>query len=213
MRWATTTRAALHPWTGSARAVWSGRSLAQAPTNAGVERPSSASRRLAGAVTSSPLSWLMAAVRALTARCARHPSQHGPGGGLGVDRIGLTPLASGPPVGPVDLHHGHALVQEHPGEPGAVAAGAFHPDRPELAVPAKPAQQLPVATAGSRELAVAEQPSLLVDDGSVVGATVGVDPADDNTGALGHPGVAFPLDDRAGQARTGRAGGHTSDGA
>jgi hypothetical protein len=82
-----------------------------------------------------------------------------------------------------------------------------------LAVPAKPAQQLPIATAGSRELAVAEQPSLLVDDGSVVGATVGVDPADDNTGALGHPGVAFPLDDRAGQARTGRAGGHTSDGA
>ena len=36
-------------------------------TNVGVERPSSASRRLAGAVTSSPLSWLMAAVRALTA--------------------------------------------------------------------------------------------------------------------------------------------------
>jgi hypothetical protein len=39
----------------------------KAPTNTGVERPSSASRRLAGAVTSSPLSWLMAAVRALTA--------------------------------------------------------------------------------------------------------------------------------------------------
>jgi hypothetical protein len=37
-----------------------------------------------------------------------------------------------------------------------------------------------------------------------MGATVGVDPADDNPGWLGHAGVAFLLDDRAGQARTGR---------
>jgi hypothetical protein len=77
----------------------------------------------------------------------------------------------------------------------------------------EPAQQLLVAAAVSGELAVAEQATLLVDDGGVVGATVGVDAADDNPGALGHPGVAFPLEDRAGQARTGRAGGHTSDGA
>jgi hypothetical protein len=56
MRWATTTSAALVAWTGSARAVWSGRSRAQAATNAEVERPSSASRRLAGAVTSNALS-------------------------------------------------------------------------------------------------------------------------------------------------------------
>jgi hypothetical protein len=44
-----------------------------AATNAAVERPSSASRSDAGAVTSRPLSWLIAAVRALMAplRAAR----------------------------------------------------------------------------------------------------------------------------------------------
>ena len=94
----------------------------------------------------------MAAVRALTAplravRSARidfhdpvaslgdrgrHPGQHGPGGRLGVDRVRLAPLAAGPTVGSVDLDHGYALVQEHLGQSGAVAAGAFHPDRTQL---------------------------------------------------------------------------------
>jgi hypothetical protein len=44
-----------------------------------------------------------------------------------------------------------------------------------------------------------------------MGATVGVDPADDNPTVVRHAEVAFLLDDRAGQARTGRAGGHTTD--
>jgi hypothetical protein len=75
----------------------------------------------------------------------------------------------------------------------------------------QPAQQLPVAAAGGGELPVVEQPSLLVNDGGVVGAAVGVHAADDNPGALGHAGTAFPLGHELGQARTGRAGGHTSD--
>jgi hypothetical protein len=62
----------------------------------------------------------------------RGPGQHGPGGRLGVDRVRLAPLAAGPTVGSVDLHHPHALVQEHLGQSGAVAAGAFHPDRTQL---------------------------------------------------------------------------------
>jgi hypothetical protein len=45
-----------------------------------------------------------------------------------------------------------------------------------------------------------------IEHGSMMGATVGVDPADDNSGGLGHPGVAFPLEDRAGgHAPAGRA--------
>jgi hypothetical protein len=80
-----------------------------------------------------------------------------------------------------------------------------------LSVVAEPARQLPIAATISWELPVTEQPSLGIEHGSVMGATVGVDPADDNPGALGHAGAAFLLDDRAGQARTGRAGGHTSD--
>src|SRR5205823_2251883 len=58
-------------WIGQGAVVWAQPGLAQAATNAGAERPSSASRREAGAVTNSALScalsWLMAAVRALTA--------------------------------------------------------------------------------------------------------------------------------------------------
>jgi hypothetical protein len=49
----------------------------------------------------------------------------------------------------------------------------------------------------------------------VVGTAVGVHAADDHpgalAGALGHAGTVFPLGHEPGQARTGRAGGHTSD--
>ena len=120
-------------------------------------------------------------------------------------------LPAGASVGPVDLDHPHLLINQIAGQAGAVAAGALHADHTDLAVVAEPALQLPVAATISRELPVAEQASLCIEHGSVVGATVGVDPADDNPGPLGHAGVAFLLDDRAGGARTGRAGGHTSD--
>jgi len=122
-------------------------------------------------------------------------------------------LPAGASVGPVDLDHPHLLINQIAGQAGAVAAGALHADHTDLAVVAEPALQLPVAATISRELPVAEQASLCIEHGSVVGATVGVDPADDNPGPLGHAGVAFLLEDRAGGARTGRAGGHTSEGA
>jgi hypothetical protein len=232
-RQATTRSAALVAWRGSARAVSSGRNRAQAATNAAVERPSSASRSGAGAVTSRPLSWLVAAVRALiaplrAARSARidstmpsrrlaggggHPGQDRAGGGLGVDRVGLATLPAEPPVRPVDLHDAHPAVQQEPGQAGAVAAGAFDPDAVQVPVATKPAkQQLPVAATVGGELPVAQQPSLLVDDGGVVGAAVGVNAADDHPGAfpgaLGHAGVAFPLGVRA-RTGTHRLGGRT----
>jgi hypothetical protein len=52
-----------------------GRNRAQAAANAAVERPSSASRSDAGAVTSRPLSWLIAAVRASGGTAARRPER------------------------------------------------------------------------------------------------------------------------------------------
>jgi hypothetical protein len=91
------------------------------------------------------------------------------------------------------------------------AAGALHANPSDLAVWAEPTQQLPVAAPISREVPVTEQPSLLIQHGSVMGATVGVDPADDNPAVDSACRGGLPLDDRAGQARTGRAGGHTSD--
>ena len=139
--------------------------------------------------------------------CGRRASQHGAGGRLGVDRVRPATLAADAPVRPVDLDHPHLLVKQVASQAGAIAASALHTDSTHLTVTAKPAQQLLVAATVSRELTVAKQPSLLIEHGSVMGATVGVDPADDNPGALGHAEVAFPLDDRA--EGTHRPGGRT----
>ena len=73
--------------------------------------------------------------------------QHGAGGGLGVDRIRLAALAAGASVRPVDLHDIDPMVQQEPGQAGAVAAGAFDPDRVRVPVATQPAQQLSVAAA------------------------------------------------------------------
>jgi hypothetical protein len=139
-------------------------------------------------------------------RCGGRTGQHRAGGGLGVDRVGLAALAAGASVWPVDLHHGDMLVQQVAGQAGAVAAGAFDPDHVWVPVATQPAKQLPVASTISGELPIAQQSSLLVDDGGVVGAAVGVHPADDNPGALGHAGTAVPLEARArtGTHRPGR---------
>ena len=113
----------------------------------------------------------------------------------------------GATVGPVDLDHPHLLIEQVASQAGTVAAGTLHADHTDLAVAAKPAQQLPVAATVSPELLVAEQPSLGIKHGSVMGATVGVDPADDNPAVVRNAEVAFPLDDRA--EGTHRPGGRT----
>jgi hypothetical protein len=84
-----------------------------------------------------------------------HPGQHGAGGGLGVDRIRLAALAAGAPVRPVDLHDVDPMVQQEPGQAGAVAASAFDPDHVQVPVATQPAKQLSVAATVSRELPVA----------------------------------------------------------
>ena len=127
------------------------------------------------------------------------------GGGLGVGRIRLAALAAGAPVRTVDLHDGDPTVQQEPGQASAVAASAFDPDGARVPVATKPAQQLPVATTVSSEPAVAQQPTLLVDDGGVVGTAVGVHAADDDPGALGM--LRWPF------RSTTRAGGHAPAGA
>jgi hypothetical protein len=214
--------------TGSARAASSGRNRTQVATNAATERWSRSSRSRAGALTSSPWRWLMAAVRASGGTAPHRPKRpdglhdavaalgrrggrtghHRAGGGLGVDRIRRAALAAGAPVWPVDLHHGDVLIQQEPGQAGAVAAGAVDPDRVWVPVATQPAQQLPGASTVGGELPVAQQSSLLVDDGGVVGAAVGVHPADDHPGALGHAGTAVPLQARA-RTGTHRPGGRT----
>lgn len=79
----------------------------------------------------------------------------------------------------------------------------------------QPAKQLPVATTVRGELPVAQQPSLLVDDGGVVVRPwVSTPPMTTLVRLLVRLGMLvspFRSRHEPGQARTGRAGGHTSD--
>jgi hypothetical protein len=74
--------------------------------------------------------------------------QHGPGGGLGVDRVGLALAAPAGAVGAVDLDHADALGHQVLGQPVAVAAGALHPGGGDLAVVAGPGDQVAVGGVG-----------------------------------------------------------------
>jgi hypothetical protein len=78
-------------------------------------------------------------------------------------------------------------------------------------VPAKPAQELLVAVTVGRELPVAEQPSLLVDHGGVMVRPWVSTPPMTTLVRLGMLVSPFRSRHEPGQARTGRAGGHTSD--
>jgi hypothetical protein len=64
-----------------------------------------------------------------------------------------------------------------PGQRSAVAAGALHPHLVELAVPAQPSQQLPVAGDRGRERLGAQYPTELVQGGGDVQVLVGVNSA------------------------------------
>jgi hypothetical protein len=105
------------------------------------------------------------------------PGLGGPGGGLGIQRVGLAVPAPGRPVGAVDLDHGHPGLVEVCGQFGAVAAGAFDTDQHQLSERAQPGQQRGIPGRGGRELAVPQQPALPVHGRGGVGVAVGVHPA------------------------------------
>ena len=106
------------------------------------------------------------------------PGQHRSGCAVGVQRVGLAPLAplSGP--GPVDLHHGDADLGQRSADPGAVAAGALDADRLQRAVTAQPGHRLPVAGFGGGELLIVDRSSGAGDHRDVDRVLVGVDTAD-----------------------------------
>jgi hypothetical protein len=101
------------------------------------------------------------------------------------------------------------MVEQEPGQPGAVGAGAFDADRAEPPVATSPPQQLAVAVGVGAELGVGQQPALLVDDGGVVGAAVVSTPPVTTRVRLAI--LSLPFLPRT-RARAGRAGGQASDG-
>ena len=189
----------------------SGRSRAQASTSAAVRRPRSGAATCSGAVTSSPLSWLTAAVRALTAerRAARSiriastaPSadfaprcglarQHRTRGCLGIGGIALVPSAS-PPLGAKHLDHRHIVCGEMTRQARAVAAGAFHADALHAAQAAQPSPQLLIAGSRRRQRRCAQQPSRRIHRCCGVRVAVGVHPADNGSILIRHNRSALP---------------------
>ena len=100
----------------------------------------------------------------------------GPGGGLGIDRVGLALPAAGLAVRAVDLDQLHPDPLQIPSQPGAVDPGPLDPDPHQLPEPAQPAQQSGVTGRGGRELAVPQQPARRIECCDRVGVFVRVDP-------------------------------------
>jgi hypothetical protein len=107
----------------------------------------------------------------------------------GVEGIGLAPPPARLAVGPVDLHHGDAVVEQVARESCAVRTGALDTDPFDLAEAPQPGEQPAVAGGGGRERLDAEQPADGAEHGSDVDVEVGVDPADD---AIWHGGHRHP---------------------
>ena len=109
---------------------------------------------------------------------------HRPGGGLGVEGVGLAVAAPGLAVGPVDLQDGLAVGGEEAGQGGAVGAGALHAPGDGLAEPARPGEQVVVAGGGGGDLDGVDAAAELVVGVGDVDVQVGVDP-DGDPGVLG----------------------------
>jgi hypothetical protein len=139
-------------------------------------------------------------------------SPDNPGGGLSVDRVRLAGLPAGAPVWRTGLHHGEVLIQQV-ARSGRRRSGRWLPSRPcpaARAGSASPAAASTAAFAVSRELLVAEQPSLLVQTaGWWVRPWVSTAPMT-TWCAWACWGVAVALGHEPGQAPAGRDG-HTSD--
>jgi hypothetical protein len=173
-------------------------------TSRAADRSRSCSRSSAGAVTSSARRALMAWVRermavwwatrsdriistwplpALGGRLPVRPARPWPP----RPRPGIASAleASGLAVGPVDLQHRLVVGGEEAGQPGAVAAGAFHPPGDGRTEPPGPGQQLSVAGRGGRDLQGVQLAAELVGGVGDVDVQVGIDP----DRQLGHGGV------------------------
>ena len=137
--------------------------------------------------------------------------ERGPGRGLGVDGVGLAPPAAHLAVGSVDLDYGDACGAEMAGEPGAVGAGALHPDAGQRPERAHPAQHLLIAACVGVEAGGAQQPRRGVYDRGDMGVFVGVDPAEDLGPVRCHNGDASCWSSDV-WGTTGRDGGQNTHG-
>ena len=99
----------------------------------------------------------------------------------GPDRIQGVALGLGAagPLGPIDLGHPLALIEQEARQPGAIAAGPLKRPAAAARCPlASEAQQLLVALLAARDLHLGDQPTGGVQHGRGVAVAMGVDPDD-----------------------------------
>jgi len=117
---------------------------------------------------------------------------HGTGSGDRVHDVGLAVPAPYLPVRSPNLHHGHVVDAQVPGQGSTVGAGAFHPHRSHRPEPDQPRQQRPIPGRGRRERRGAQQPTDLIQSGSDMNIAVGVDAASDERACRCHRGHVRP---------------------
>ena len=82
-------------------------------------------------------------------------------------------------VGAIHLDHRHPRCPQRPGQPGAIGAGAFHPDPAQRAERTQPGVQLGEPGSGRGERLDAEHAAVGVQRGGDMNIQMGVHPAGD----------------------------------
>jgi hypothetical protein len=86
------------------------------------------------------------------------------------------------PVGAIHLHHLDPAVMKETGQAGAIRAGALHPDPEHSAEPLEPPQQVAVAGLGGLERLDPQHAAEMIQHGSDMEISMGIDTATNNTG-------------------------------
>ena len=110
--------------------------------------------------------------------------QHGPGGALGIDGVGLADGAARVPVPPIHFDDTMSRAADRAGQAGAIAAGALDAKRLDPPVGVSPRDQRPIPARVGDEGLVAEADPSGVDRHRDVDMLVGVN-ADDYRPSLG----------------------------
>jgi len=105
--------------------------------------------------------------------------QGGARGGVGVQRVGFAPAAARGPIRTADLGHLDPGGLQHPGQPRAVAGGAFHPGDRDDAKALRPPHGVVIAGWAGREFGVCQGFSGIGENRQMVSVQVGVGADDD----------------------------------
>ena len=133
--------------------------------------------------------------------------QHGPGGALGIDGVGLADGAARVPVPPIHFDDTMPRSADGPRQAGTIAAGAFDAERLNPPVCVGPHEQGLISARISDERVIAQADPPGVDRHRDVDMLVGIDPDNHlpSLGLRGH-GVSHRLASFGCGARTGPGG-------